>query len=157
MKVLAAVASAIVLSVLSGVPLLASCPGPISNDTKYEQSEAVFIGRAISKEIVPSPYASGLETEVTLEVEELWKGPTNPTLRVRTCGWTDEKVSANCSGGIRFFVGSRYLVFAYESPRPPVTVLETNECVPTSLLSEAQATMLWLESKPRKKVTEIAK
>jgi hypothetical protein len=126
----------------------------------YEQSDAIFVGRVVSKTVVPAPrpdFPRQRETETTLEVEELWKGPSEPTLRVRTCGWEDADGAVTCSADFWFKIDSRYLVFAGRSP------LHVNTCGPegygaTDLVSEAQRALEWLHSnRARKPTSEPAK
>jgi hypothetical protein len=133
---------------VSVVPTHAMCPGPLTLEAQFAGSQAVFLGRAIAQQIVPTRAGSGAETratETTFEVEELWKGQaTARTLRVQTCGWHDDSQSVTCSEGFRFVVGSRYVVFAIADP------LETSGCEPTASVERAEATLQWLSGKPRK-------
>ena len=66
----------------------AECAGPLILEDSFAYNGTVFVGRAIAQEIVSRTGARDgtWATETTFEVEELWKGQTNTTLRVQHCG-----------------------------------------------------------------------
>jgi len=124
----------------------AECAGPLILEDSFAYNGTVFVGRAIAQEIVSRTGARDgtWATETTFEVEELWKGQTNTTLRVQNCGWHDGNEAMTCSEDFTFVVGFRYVVFAAGDP------LQTNSCGPTALVDRAAKTLQWLFDKPRK-------
>lgn len=89
-------------------------------DEEFATSSLVVTGRvvAISTRVKewPEPDATGerprfLMRVATFEVEQHWKGPTEPVVLIETC--------EECSTGHRFAVGERWVVFA--SGAPPAT------------------------------------
>jgi hypothetical protein len=136
---------------VSVFPTYADCPGPFTLEDQFARNQTVFVGRATAQRIVPVASSSGTyETETTFEAEELWKGEVNATFRVQTCGWIDGNVSAGCSEGLTFVVGSRYVIFAAGDP------LRTGRCQPTALVDRAGRTLQFLSDKPRKKLANPA-
>jgi hypothetical protein len=120
-------------------------------DDHFSRSSIVFVGRAISQQIVPIRSPSGSRaTETTFEVEELWKGQADAIPRVRTCGWTEGDVALTCFEGFSFVVGSRYVVFAAGDP------FETSGCGPTGLKDRSERTLQWLADKPSKRLANRA-
>jgi hypothetical protein len=124
-------------------PVHAECLA-LTLDQEFKRSTAIFVGRAIAQSPVTTA-ANLTATETTFEVESLWKGQTKTPLRIRTCGGTVGDKEFTCAEGIRFLVGSRYIVFAEGAP------LETSACSGTELLSQAEQTLQWLSHKPHKK------
>ena len=123
----------------------ASCPAT-TLENQFMSSAAVFVGRATNQQVVPATHnPSERVTETTFEVEDRWKGPSETTVRIQTCGWTLGNESVTCSEGFRFSVGDRYLVFAAGQP------LETSACVSTERVDRAERTLQWLSDKPHKK------
>jgi MYXO-CTERM domain-containing protein len=76
-------------------------------------STAVFSGEVTEIEKNESTRFGGLE--VTLRVNEVWKGAAAEEIRVHTAG-----SSAAC--GYPFVVGTTYLVFAYNDEADPIRV-----------------------------------
>jgi hypothetical protein len=117
-------------------------------EKQFASSSVVFVGLATAQEVEtateivhpPATTASWKRTITTFKVEEVWKGPSDRTVRVRTCGENE----GDCSVSFAFQVGSKYLVFAGGEP------LQTSRCVPTSLVDRASRTLEWLADKPRK-------
>ena len=69
------------------VPTRAMCFGPLTLEDQFAHSQTVFVGRAIAQQVVPIDSRPGTRaTETTFQVEKLWKGQANVTLRVQTCG-----------------------------------------------------------------------
>jgi hypothetical protein len=141
-----------IVVLLSGIavsiaPARATCPGPLTLEEQFARNRSVFLGRAIGQQIVPRTGSrqGTRATETTFEVEELWKGPSNATLRLQTCGWNDGSEALTCSEDFIFVVGSRYVVFAAGDP------LKTSGCQPTALVDRAKETLQWLSGKPHKK------
>ena len=81
----------------------------------------------------------------TFEVEEMWKGSPDRTIRVRTCGADrpDLGVDFFCEDSFSFQVGARYLIFAGGAP------LKMDRCAPTAWVERAGPTLRWLADKPR--------
>jgi hypothetical protein len=132
---------------ISVAPARATCPGPLTLEDQFAGSRTVFVGRAIAQQIVPRTDWPPRDraTETTFEVEEVWKGQTDTTLRLQTCGWNDGSEALTCSEDVIFVVGSRYVVFAAGDP------LQTSGCQPTALVDRAGETLQWLSGKPHKR------
>ena len=116
-----------------------------SLDQYFAGSRAVFVGRAIARE--PSS-RDDRKTVTTFEVEEMWKGSPDMTIRIETCGADrrDLGLVFSCEDSITFRLGSRYLVFAIGEP------LQTDTCRPTGLIEgsrRSQDALRWLVDKPR--------
>jgi hypothetical protein len=115
-------------------------------DDEFNRSTAVFVGRAITQSVPMTPTLSwSRATETTFEVEDVWKGKPEKTIRIRTCGGTVGEESVTCGEGCHFVMGSRYVVFAEGQP------LVTDTCHHTALAERAAETLQWLSKKPRKK------
>jgi hypothetical protein len=116
----------------------------------FMTSTVVFVGRATNQQVVaathPPPDRVNRVTETTFEVEDEWKGTSNRTVRIQTCGWTLGNETVTCSEDVRFVVGERYVVFAGGEP------LETSGCRPTARVDRAERTLQWLADKPRRLV-----
>jgi hypothetical protein len=126
---------------LSNVPVVAECvvDGP---ERVFDDATAVFLGRAVSQSIVRSTLPSGRATETTFAVRQVWKGPTEVTLRVQTCGWADNNTMGGwCGDSAQFTIGSQYLVFASGNPLVSVGC----ESLPAS---SGNSFLKWLASKP---------
>jgi hypothetical protein len=136
---------------LTSVPLKAICVTTTPDEhvalaEEFTKSAVVFVGRAITQEVEtatevivpPDTIHRWTRTITTFEVEEVWKGPSGKTVRVRTCG-----VGKSCSVTFEFQIGSRYLVFASGEP------LQTSRCNSTALVERAGRTLEWLADKPR--------
>jgi hypothetical protein len=118
----------------------------LSVDDEFKGSSAVFVGRAIAQAVATTPTAFwSRATETTFEVEDVWKGDSGKTVRIRTCGGTVGKQSVVCPEAFHFVVGSRYLVFAEGQQ------LVTDICHRTALVDRAKETLQWLSNKPLKK------
>jgi hypothetical protein len=120
----------------------------VTVEEAFAASRVVFIGRAIAQEVDAPADRRPWYTVTTFEVEEMWKGSPDTTVRVRTCGALrrDLGLGYSCDPSFMFQVGARYLVFATREP------LETDECLPTGLIEgsqRSQAALQWLASKPR--------
>jgi hypothetical protein len=125
----------------------ASCP-TLTIDKNFAISTAVFVGRATDQKstAAQNPGEWAIATETTFEVEDVWKGPRERTIRVKTCGGTVNGESVTCSESFRFMVGSKYLVFALGDP------LQGNDCAPTAQVDLAGRTLQWLSDKPHTKL-----
>ena len=117
-------------------------------EQQFAASSVVFVGVATAQEVetateivqAPATTARWQRTITTFKVEQVWKGPSDTTMRVRTCGENE----GDCSVSFAFQVGAKYLVFASGAP------LQTSRCDPTSLVERAGPTLDWLKDKPRK-------
>lgn len=107
-----------------------SCIVPMPPVESMEASAAVFAGRVtdIEELSVDSTIGSLTNLSVTFNVSEVWKGPEDATLTIRTAD-----NSAAC--GYNFEEGKEYLVYAYTNPEDGG--LATGLCNRTALLSEA--------------------
>jgi hypothetical protein len=129
----------------SVLPAHAEC-ATLAIDEEFKRSTAVFVGRAIAQSVATMPTLSWPRaTETTFEVEEVWKGKSDKTIRVRTCGGTVGEESITCGEAFHFVIGSRYVVFAEGQP------LVTDTCHHTALAARAAKTLQWLSKEPRKK------
>ena len=129
----------------SAVPAKALC-AIVSIDSEFKESSAVFVGRAIAQSVATTPTARWPRaTETTFEPEDVWKGDSEGTVRIRTCGGAVGGQAVVCPEAFRFVVGSRYVVFAEGQP------LVTDICHRTALMDSAKETLQWLSNKPRKK------
>jgi hypothetical protein len=90
----------------------------------------VFSGEVVEVEKPPPPttmkMARQSEATVTLRVSEVWKGPEQGTLEVRTH-------SQGSACGYHFEEGKEYLVYAYGKEAP----FKTDACTETKPLPEA--------------------
>ena len=128
----------------SSASVRAACP-VTTLESQFTNSTAVFVGRAMAERVVAaSRNPGGRVTETTFEVEDRWKGASDPIVRVQTCGWTVGDKTLLCSEGVRFVVGERYLVFAAGQP------LQTSACQPTERVDRAERTVRWLSGQPRR-------
>ena len=129
----------------SVIPASAVC-ATLSLDDEFKRSTAVFVGRVIAQSVATTPTLSWPRaTETTFEVEQVWKGDSQKTVRIRTCGGTVGEESITCGEASHFSVGSRYVVFAEGQP------LVTDTCHHTALSERAAETLQWLSKKSRKK------
>jgi hypothetical protein len=130
--------SSLVLAVLGVVFLLppqcafaCQCtmlPDGMDTERALADSEAVFSGEVVKIDR-PSPFKSGADLETdTFRVSEVWKGPEQRTLEVRTA-----LMGASC--GYPFKEGQEYLVYAYTGKQG----LEVDLCNGTQPLTEANA------------------
>jgi hypothetical protein len=127
------------------IPAEALC-AILSIDDEFKGSRAVFVGRAIAQSAATTPTLSWPQaTETTFEVEDVWKGGPEKTIRIRTCGGTVGKQSVVCPEAFHFLVGSRYVVFAEGQQ------LVTDICHRTARVDRARETLQWLSKKPLKK------
>jgi hypothetical protein len=139
-----ALSGLLVVTLAFSTSVRAECPF-YSLDAAFMSSTVVFVGRATNQEVVAAtPPPLDRVTETTFEVEDEWKGTSNRTVRIQTCGWTLGNEAVTCSEGVRFVVGERYVVFAVGQP------LETSACVPTARVDRAERTLQWLADKPHK-------
>jgi hypothetical protein len=129
---------------LSPVHVRADCP-IVNFDTEFANAAAIFEGRAIKQEVVTTT-RGGRVTETTLDVEQLWKGLSDRTVRVQTCSWALPNAGLVCSEDFHFTVGETYLVFASGQP------LETSGCRPTERVDRADKQLQWLSNKPHWKI-----
>jgi hypothetical protein len=127
---------------LTSASVRALC-GKLTLEEQFARSTAVFVGRATAQEL-ETPESP--RTVTTFAVEEVWKGASETTLRVRACGPPVRLSNGDdviCGAeAFHFAVGSTYLVFATGNP------LRTNECQPTALVNRAGPTLQWLSGKP---------
>lgn len=74
----------------------------------------------------------------TLEVEQRWKGPVEKTIQIETC--------EQCTTGVAFEVGDRWVVFADGQPST------TSDCGRTLQYSDVRypAVVEWLKTKAAK-------
>lgn len=112
-----------------------SCVRPGSPIEELEKSDAVFAGTVVNIDIPSLQKAKqqfGLgssmdSVEVTFNVSEVWKGPKNKTITIKTA-----RSSASC--GYNFEQGKEYFVYANENDKD----LSVSLCSRTNLLSEAE-------------------
>lgn len=106
----------------------------------------MIVGRAVAQSLATTPTRTWPRaTETTFEVEQVWKGAVDKSLRIRTCGGTVARDFMICGEAFLFVVGSRYVVFAEGQP------LVTSACHHTELVSNAEETLRWLSSKSLKR------
>ncbi len=140
---LAALAS-VVLAVLGFVFLLPDCASActcaLEGGSQKEivegalsDSEAVFSGEVVAVEQGTATASGPGNDTVTLRASEVWKGPEQEALEVRT-------PSQGMACGYRFEEGREYLVYAYTGKRG----LETNICTETKPLAKAGADLALL-------------
>src|SRR5690349_11331451 len=110
---------------IANVRVAAECPTP-PIEQAFDTSDAVCVGRAASQRVLRTNSIAGLETEITFDVEQLWKGsPENGQVQIHACGGAIDGTAVTCGESFRFTVGERYVVFAAGRP------LTTNVCQPT--------------------------
>jgi len=102
------------------------------------------IGRAVAQSVRKTP--QGPATVTTFEIEHVWKGQSEKTVRIQTCGGRIGDEDVTCGESFTFVEGSRYVVFASGGP------LTTNTCRHTAVADVAAETLRWLSNKPSKKV-----
>ncbi len=107
-------------------------------------SQAVFTGEAIAVEKNEATRFGGLE--VTLRVEQVWKGTVEEQIQVHTAG-----SSAAC--GYPFVVGTRYLVYAFSDETDPMRV---SLCSRTAPVENAKEDLDFL-GKPSHRYDQAAK
>jgi hypothetical protein len=129
----------------SPMPTHAACAAlTLSED--FKRSTAVIVGRAVAQSVATTPTLTWPRaTETTFDVEQVWKGPVDKSLQIRTCGGTVGREEMICNEAFLFVVGSRYVVFGEGQP------LVTSACRHTELMSTAEETLTWLSSKPLKR------
>ena len=113
----------------------------LSLDKEFNQSLAVFVGRAVAQSVLAE--VKPWQTETTFEVERVWKGKPDADnrLRVRTCGGTVGDLSVKCGESFPFAPGTRYVVFADGDP------LTTDTCHHTAWIEKAKEALSWLSTK----------
>src|SRR6476620_5716928 len=117
-----ALGSLVGFTLASSNSVRAECPY-YALETAFMTSNAVFVGRATNQQVVVATHPPpDRVTETTFEVEDEWKGNSNRTVRIQTCGWTLGNETVTCSEDVRFVVGERYVAFAVGEP------LETSGC-----------------------------
>jgi hypothetical protein len=127
----------------SVMPANAEC-ATLAIEDEFSRSTAVFVGRAIAQSVATTPTLSWSRVmETTFEVEDVWKGKPEKTIRIRTCGGTVGEESITCGEAFHFVVDSRYVVFAEGEP------LVTNTCHHTALVDRAEQTIQWLSKEHR--------
>ena len=82
-----------------------TCALPGNVYTEYAASHAVFLGEVVEISFEAPPRSSFDPVQVTIHVEESWKGAPGDTVRVVTA-------ASGASCGFTFQVGTRYLVYA---------------------------------------------
>lgn len=106
-----------------------SCIVNLSLVSQLASATAIFSGIATNIKALSTPNADDLyRNEVTMDVQQIWKGPNSQTLTLTTGGTT-------CDYG--FEVGKAYLVFAIEFKGR----LSTNICTLTQPLRSAEKTL----------------
>ena len=114
-------------------------------EEQFARSTAVFVGRATAQE---RETPEGPRTVTTFAVEDVWKGASETTLRVRACGPSVRLSNGNVAicdaDAFTFAVGSTILVFTTGNP------LRTDKCQPTALVERAVPTLQWLADKPHR-------
>jgi len=129
----------LVLALLALLPDCASaCSCAILGNSPEERAEialkestAVFSGEVLDVEKGPLTRMLGFRipsSRVTLRISEVWKGPQQETLEVRT-------PSQGGACGYSFSEGREYLVYAYGKEEP----FQTDLCSETKPLSKASA------------------
>jgi hypothetical protein len=136
----ALVSLAIAASLLGARPVARSCAPPPPIENEFALSAAVFVGRVTATEVVVGTKPFSTQTVATFSVERAWKGITEPTVRVATCGGGD----VVCTVGVVFRVGERYVVFAAGKPLATSTCSRTG----TAADSQWQTTWEWLRRLP---------
>ncbi|MGH2544037.1 MAG: hypothetical protein ACRDIB_14645 [Ardenticatenaceae bacterium] len=105
-----------------------SCAESFPPELAAGEAAAVFAGHVTH---IPSPPAGGVISSadlipITFEVTQVWKGPADPVLTVRT-----ERNDSSC--GYSFREGEAYIVYA----RLSNGLLRTGACTRTALLADA--------------------
>ena len=120
----------------------ASCPAGVTLEQHFAGSAVVFVGRATARKTTAAPLPKDWTTLTTFEVEDVWKGPTEATISITTCGGAVEGIaeSVTCSESMAFRFGARYLVFA--SSR--VSIVSTSEPRPRTRAPTAS----WIAPSP---------
>lgn len=104
-----------------------SCAGPRPASEVYQNSDAVFVGKAIDIQ------SEGFLSTVRFTVEMAWKGVSDDNIILKTA-------SSGAACGYGFEEGRDYLVYAYGSPES----LETGLCGRTQPFAEAYADLAYL-------------
>jgi hypothetical protein len=126
-----------VVAANSAEPLRADCI-PTSIQEVFESSRAVFLGTVTSLDVHRmSAKPFDVQTTATFKVERRWKGSGGHRTKVRTPGGGN----VTSSLGVRFQVGSTYVVFAAGKP------LRTSSCTRTALAEESATTLEWLRAR----------
>ena len=104
-----------------------SCAGPNTVQQELQKKTAVFTGKAVSVKVNEGLFRSSADpVQVTLEVDQVWKGQVGKKQIVYTA-----RDGASC--GFKFESGHEYVVYAYSNNDR----LETNMCDRTKLLASA--------------------
>jgi hypothetical protein len=120
----------------------AECP-LVTLEADFKESAVVFIGRAVAQSVGTMPGEPDVRaTETTFEVEGVWKGKAEPTMRVWTCGGIVGDQAVVCSVGFTFLIGTKYVVFAEGQP------LRTSACGHTAPEGRTGDALQWLSQKP---------
>ncbi len=98
-----------------------------------QRARAVFAGRVTRVNDLLSGW-TGRPVRVTFDVAQVWKGPAERHIMIRT-----GTGGGDC--GIDFRLGEDYIVYAYDAQDPPGTGsgLAANSCSRTDVLADAQA------------------
>jgi hypothetical protein len=125
------------ISILAQPSVLSACecPGLEILWENFNRSAAVFEGRVESMQILGTPLNSAL---YQFRIERSYKGPHSGSTWVR---------SSSDSCGMRFEIGSRYLVFAISDPLGPYFF--TDECLGPSPISQAHTQIGFLRGGKR--------
>jgi hypothetical protein len=122
----------------------AECP-TFPLDQSLALSDVVFVGRAIERQYTSVPNKTiRVSTTTTFEIEDIWKGEPQKTIRVITYGGTIDGESTTVGESPVFQIGSRYVVFANGRP------LTDRGCLGTALVGSERATrtLEWLSTTP---------
>jgi hypothetical protein len=128
----------------AGFPSM-ECPTPTVAQA-FDASTAVFVGKVTSQRALKTASVSGVETETTFEVTQLWKGaPERGQIQLRHFGGVIGDTEITCDETFQFTVGDEYVVFARGKP------LTTNTCQPTRKVSDAKELLRWLAANAHKR------
>jgi hypothetical protein len=103
-SLLVAASVAFVLGLGAQPATACSCPALPAPAEAVEEADAVFAGRVVSEQLVeryPGEPGAPRTAAVTFHVDELWKGPVEPRLVVRThaqesaCGYAFERARSH--------------------------------------------------------------
>jgi hypothetical protein len=72
---------AIVGVTMASAVAVAMCPAT-TVENQFNGSAAGFIGRVVDRQVVSIPAPPGHQTEMTFEVEDVWKGPSDKMARI---------------------------------------------------------------------------
>lgn len=113
------------VSLLLAAVLLAIAPAAsasvmveVTVDEMAREADLVARGKVVRTESRRSVDGMRIFTEVTLQVDERWKGASGSTVRFRVPGGTHDGIAQIVQGAPRFTEGEEVIVFLHRLPQP---------------------------------------